>query len=227
MLSPLVGALAAGNTAIIKPSEVSQNCSKAIAQILNSTFRKELVFVCEGGADTTQQLLEFDWDHIFFTGSTRVGKIVAEKAAQKLSPVTLELGGKSPTIICSSANLRVAAKRIVFGKFLNSGQTCIAPDYILIDEAIHDKFIDLLKEEILTRLGEDAKSNRDYGRIINQQHTQRLTSYLQFDPSKIALGGDFDIEDRYIAPTILTGIDESHPIMNEEIFGPILPRAPV
>lgn len=223
VLSPLVGAIASGNTVMIKPSEVSPNSSKAIYTLLSSIFEEAFVCVCEGGVELTQQLLELEWDHIFFTGSTKVGKIIAEKAAKHLTPITLELGGKSPTIVCQSANLKVAARRIVFGKFLNAGQTCIAPDYLLVDEAIADKFTDILIHEITQRLGEDAKTNPDYGRIINYQHTQRLTSYLQFDPSKICHGGDFDLEDKYIAPTLLTGIDDDHPIMHEEIFGPILP----
>lgn len=220
-LLPLVGAIAAGNTAVVKPSEITPHTSAALHRLISKWFKEEFIAVVEGGAETNQALLAEDFDHIFFTGSNRVGKIVMEAAAKKLTPVTLELGGKSPCIVDDSADLETSAKRIAWGKFLNAGQTCVAPDYLLVRSAVKDEFLEYLKEAIHSFYGVNAKLSPDYARIVNEDHFERLSSYLS--EGEIFFGGKTDSEERYIEPTIMTNIKNNASVMEDEIFGPILP----
>jgi len=218
---PLIGALAGGNTVVLKPSELTANTSKVIKEIINEVFVEEYVAVIEGGAKVSQELLRQRWDYIFFTGSVRIGKIVYKSAAEHLTPVTLELGGKSPCIVDETANLEIAARRIVWGKFLNAGQTCIAPDYLLVEKQIKEKFIDLLKKEIVKAYGENPKLSKDYPRIINKSNFLRLSSMLE--GVEIAFGGEKDENENYISPTIIDNPTLDSELMQGEIFGPILP----
>ena len=218
-LSPVVAALAAGNTCILKPSEIAENTMKAMAKIINENFPKEYLFVAEGGVEEITEILKLKFDKIFFTGSPKVGQIVYEAAAKNLTPVTLELGGKSPAIVTSSADFEVAAKRIVWGKFLNAGQTCVAPDYILVDEKVKDSFLDSLKSFIL-KFGYQPDSEQ-YTKIINEKNFERLLKLI--DSEKIFTGGKTDASKRYIEPTILQNVTWEDDVMKEEIFGPILP----
>ncbi len=220
-LLPLVGAIAAGNCAIIKPSEHAPHASAIIAKIIHDTFDPEFISVIEGEVEVSKKLLEEQYDYILFTGSMHVGKIVMEAAAQHLTPVTLELGGKSPCIITETASLDCAAKRIVWGKFFNAGQNCVAPDYVFIKDELKNKFIDLCKKYIHQFFGKDPEKSQFYGRIINQQNFERLSSML--DQGTIVLGGKTDKEKRYIAPTLIDNVDVKSAILNEEIFGPLLP----
>jgi len=217
--APVVAAIAAGCAVILKPSEMTINTSNAIAHIINSSFDADFFKVIEGGVETTTDLLNQKFDKIFFTGSTAVGRIVYQAAAKYLTPVTLELGGKSPTFITADANLKIAAKRLVWAKFLNAGQTCIAPDYILIDAAIRDPFLELLKIEIEN--SHFSHKNGNYVQIINKKNMERLVQLI--DTQKVYLGGNYDLENRYVEPTILSDITFDDTIMQEEIFGPILP----
>lgn len=217
--SPMIAALAAGNTCIIKPSETAENAMKAIATIINENFPKEYIYVAEGGVPEITEILKLKFDKIFFTGSSKIGKIVYEAAAKHLTSVVLELGGKSPVIVTSSANFEVAAKRIVWGKFLNAGQTCVAPDYLLVDEKIKDSFLDSLKFYIQKfNYQPDAEH---YTQIINEQNFERLTKFI--DPEKIFCGGKTERSKRFIEPTVLQNITWEDAVMQEEIFGPILP----
>jgi aldehyde dehydrogenase (NAD+) len=224
LMLPLVGAMAAGNTAILKPSEISFNTSAVLEKIINDTFPQEYLHVVQGAAEETQALLELPVDYIFFTGSVPVGKIVMAAAAKNLTPLTLELGGKSPAIVHKDADLATAAHRIGWGKFLNAGQTCIAPDYVLVHESKKDAFVEKLKKVIHEFYGDDASRHKRYCRIINDQHFQRLIGLL--DSKKIIYGGRSNPEDHYIEPTILSPVDWDDPIMQDEIFGPILPILP-
>lgn len=221
LLMPLIGAIAAGNTAILKPSEVSSNTAAVLEGIINQTFPRSYVHVVCGAAPQTQALLELPVDYIFFTGSVSVGKVVMAAAAKHLTPLTLELGGKSPAIVHESANLETAARRIGLGKFLNAGQTCIAPDYVLVHESVKDAFIDEMIKVIKRFYGEDASRHPRYCRIINDRHFQRLTSLI--DPSRIMYGGKAVAADRYIEPTLLYPADWDDEVMLDEIFGPLLP----
>jgi aldehyde dehydrogenase (NAD+) len=221
MISPLIGAIAAGNCAILKPSENAPHTSSVVAKIIESTFAPNYIAVVEGDIDTSKQLLAEKFDHIFFTGGTAIGKAIAVAAAQHLTPVTLELGGKSPCIIDSDVDLDTAAKRIIWGKFINAGQTCIAPDYLLVDAQIKQPLLEKLKEKIETFYGDNPALSPDYGRIINQRHFSRLVSFL--DNGNVVAGGQTDADKRYIAPTILDNITWDDGVMQEEIFGPILP----
>ncbi|MGQ4649925.1 aldehyde dehydrogenase family protein [Lyngbya aestuarii] len=220
-ISPLVGAIAAGNCAVMKPSEISSHTSRIIADIIATNFDPAYVTVVEGGAETSQQLLEQKFDHIFFTGGTEIGKIVMAAAAKHLTPVTLELGGKSPCIIDADVSLEQAAKRITWGKFINTGQTCIAPDYLLVDSKIKPDLLAAIKVCIREFYGEDPAKSSDYGRIISSKHYQRLTELL--NAGDIVIGGQTKPEDRYIAPTVIDKVSLNDQIMQEEIFGPILP----
>lgn len=217
--SPMITALAAGNTCVLKPSEVAENTMKAMAKIINENFPKEYLFVAEGGVEEITEILKLKFDKIFFTGSSKIGRIVYEAAAKNLTPITLELGGKSPAIVTSSADFEVAAKRIIWGKFLNAGQTCVAPDYILVDEKVKDSFLDALKSYIL-KFNYNPRSEH-YTRIINQRNFDRLVRLIEKD--KIYTGGNFDAGKKYIEPTVLHDISWEDPVMQEEIFGPILP----
>ncbi|MDB1922182.1 aldehyde dehydrogenase [Clostridium tertium] len=223
VIAPLIGAISAGNCAIIKPSESTQNIALLLEKIINENFKENYIRVVNplGGKDTVSYLLDLKFDYIFFTGSVSVGKIIMEKASKNLIPVTLELGGKSPCIVDNSAKLDLAAKRIVWGKFLNAGQTCVAPDYILVQKDIKEKLLKELKKELLLQFGSDIKSSSDFPRIINKHSLLRLKNYL--NDGEIYFGGSVDEKDLYLEPTILTNIKENSLIMEEEIFGPILP----
>lgn len=220
-LLPLVGAIAAGNTVVLKPSEITSHTSKAIKDILGKWFKEEFIAVVEGGVETNQDLLAQDFDYIFFTGSTRVGQIVMEAAAKNLTPVTLELGGKSPCIIDETADLETAARRIAWGKFVNAGQTCVAPDYLLVHSRIKDQFLEHFKESIRDFYGVNPKLSPDYPRVVNTSHFDRLNSYLE--EGEIFCGGKTDRQELYIEPTVLVDIKEGSRVMEEEIFGPVLP----
>ena len=220
-LEPLADALAAGNTAIVKPSAYSPATSAVLAIILGETFPEEYVAVVTGGRAENAALLDEKFDYIFFTGGKTVGRTVLEKAAVHLTPVTLELGGKSPCIVHKSANLKLAARRIVFGKYLNCGQTCVAPDYILCDAAVKDGLLAHLKAEVKRQYGEDYLHNDAYGKIITEKHFNRVARLI--DPGKVVLGGRSDAASRKIEPTILDNVTWDDAVMEEEIFGPVLP----
>jgi len=220
-LCPLVSAVAAGNQVVLKPSELTPKTSEIIAKIIEKTFPVNHVEVIEGGLEVSQKLLSQRWDYIFFTGSVPVGKIVAKAAAENLTPVTLELGGKNPCIIDNTANLKLAAKRIVWGKFINAGQTCIAPDYILIQKDMKSHFIEFMKLEITKAYGENPKLSPDYARIVNEKNWLRLANMI--DENKVIFGGQTDIEDCYISPTLIDESNVDSLIMKDEIFGPLLP----
>ena len=218
-MAPVVAAIAAGNTVILKPSEIAAKTSFVLATILNQAFDPRFLKVIEGGVQETTELLKQKFDKIFFTGSTRVGKIIYKAAAVHLTPVTLELGGKSPVFITSDANIKMAAKRIVWGKYLNAGQTCIAPDYVYIDTRVCKAFMQAAISEI--KKAKYAFKNENYVQIIDEGNFDRLTSLLNC--SNIYFGGQSDRAKRYIAPTILNDVNFNDPIMQEEIFGPLLP----
>lgn len=220
-LCPLIAAVAAGNQVVVKPSELTPNTSKIIAKIISEVFDKEHVEVIEGGIDVSEKLLSQRWDYIFFTGSVTVGKIVAKAAAEFLTPVTLELGGKNPCIIDKNCNIKLTAKRIVWGKFINAGQTCIAPDYLLVNHEIKQKLIDALKEEIILAYGENPEESKDFARIVNTKNWKRLNSFLENEI--ILFGGKINEVDNYIAPTLLEDSKLDSLVMQDEIFGPILP----
>jgi aldehyde dehydrogenase (NAD+) len=218
---PLIAAVAAGNQVVVKPSELTPNTSQIIAKIIKDTFDENHVKTVEGGIETSEQLLKQRWDYIFFTGSLAVGKIVAKAAAENLTPVTLELGGKNPCIVDETANLKLAAKRIVWGKFINAGQTCIAPDYILVSEKVKSQFVDYLKAEITNAYGENPELSPDFARIVNEKNWNRLVKML--DNENIICGGKTNTKDCYIAPTLLDNSKLDSLVMQDEIFGPILP----
>tara|TARA_R110002051_G_scaffold168769_2_gene239356 strand:+ start:2014 stop:3381 length:1368 start_codon:yes stop_codon:yes gene_type:complete len=220
-IAPLIGAIAAGNTAVIKPSEVTTNTSKIIGEIIKNVFPKEYVTVVEGGIEISQSLLAQQWDYIFFTGSIKVGKIVYENAARNLTPVTLELGGKNPTIVDETAVISVAANRIVWGKFLNAGQTCIAPDYILVHKSVKNELIEKLKSSIIKFYSDAIEKSPDYARTVSKAHYDTLKTMLKGE--KIIFGGETNDSDYYIAPTLIDEPHEDSLLMQGEIFGPILP----
>ncbi len=220
-MDPLVDALAAGNTVVVKPSAYSANTSRVIAELIQNCFAPEYVAVVTGGRAENQCLLEQKFDYIFFTGSQAVGREVLRKAAENLVPVTLELGGKSPCIIDKTANIKLAATRIVWGKFLNCGQTCVAPDYILCHESVKYEFVESLIKQIVTQFGDDPLNNPTYGKIINQKHFERLCSLI--DSSKVVCGGKSDASKLKIEPTVMTNVTWDDAVMGQEIFGPVLP----
>jgi len=220
-IMPLIGALAAGNTAVLKPSEHVPNTSKAIASIIENVFPPEYVSVVEGGVGVSTVLLAQKWEYIFFTGSTQVGKIVYQRAAEQLCPVTLELGGKNPCIVDESANIPLSAKRITWGKFLNAGQTCIAPDYILVHKNAKEALIGALKEQIHKFYGEEIEKTKDFARIATLKQYEGLKEMLQ--GQTILLGGDHNDEDRFLGPTLVDEPARGSSLMAGEIFGPILP----
>ncbi len=219
--APLVAAIAAGNTAVVKTSELTPNVSRVIGELIEETFQSEYIAYISGEVKETTALLEQKFDHIFFTGSPRIGSIVMSAAAKNLTPVTLELGGKSPSIIHSDANIDIAVNRIVYGKFMNAGQTCVAPDYLMVHKDIKQAFVDKLIKRITKLYGDDASKSEDYGRIVNAQHHARLISLIEQE--KVAVGGQFNLKDRFIAPTVMTEVTLQDKVMQDEIFGPILP----
>ena len=226
---PLVSAIAAGNTAIIKPSEMTPNSSALMAKIVAEVFSEDEVALVVGEIETSTELLKLPFNHIFFTGSPTVGKIVMEAASKHLSSVTLELGGKSPTIIDKTANIDKTAKKLMWGKFLNAGQICICPDYVLIDETIKSDFIKACKKWLNTFYTENPMSSNSYGRIVTNKHFERLNSYLDNAKklnAKIEFGGNTNLESKYIEPTIISDLQPEATLLNEEIFGPILPIVP-
>ncbi len=222
-MEPLAGAIAAGNCCVLKPSAYSPATSAVIKQIISEIYPEKYVAVVEGGRAENAELLDQEFDYIFFTGGVNVGRLVMEKASAHLTPVTLELGGKSPCIIDSSANLKLAAKRLVFGKYLNCGQTCVAPDYVLVDEKIKDEFVALVRLQIRKQFGTDPLLNPDYGKIINQKHFDRLTGLIAASKEKVICGGNTDPEALRISPTVMVDVTPDDAVMQEEIFGPIMP----
>ena len=220
-IEPLIDAIAAGNTVVIKPSAYSPYTSEIVRKIVKEVFPEEYVAVVTGGREENKALLEMKFDYIFFTGSSNVGKEVLRKAAENLTPVSLELGGKSPCIVDKSANLKLASKRIVFGKFVNCGQTCVAPDYIYCDKGVKDELIGYIRQEISKQLGENPLENKNYGKIINEKHFNRLCGLINQD--KVVSGGNTLPETLKIEPTVMDNITWDDAVMKEEIFGPILP----
>lgn len=220
-MEPLIGAVAAGNCCVVKPSAYSPASSAVIREIIAACFPPELVCVVEGGRAENQSLLDQKFDYIFFTGGVEVGKEVMSKAARHLTPVTLELGGKSPCVVDKTARLELAAKRIIFGKLLNCGQTCVAPDYLLIDRQVKDRFLAYLKRWITVMYGGDALDNEGYVRMVNEKHFRRVMGLIE--PDKVVFGGKGDPDTLKIQPTILDNVSPEDPVMREEIFGPVLP----
>ncbi|BDU69410.1 aldehyde dehydrogenase [Geothrix oryzae] len=225
-LGPLVSALAAGNCAILKPSESTPHANAFLGKLLAGLFPEDEVALVEGEADIAQALLALPFDHIFFTGSPAVGKAVMKAAAEHLASVTLELGGKSPVLVDADADLRMAARKIAWGKGLNGGQTCVAPDYVLVHASVHDALVTHLKEAFSSFYGVDAAARQaspDLARVINDRHFARLQGLLNGSAAQVAFGGETEAASRYIGPTLLTGVDPASPVMQEEIFGPLLP----
>ena len=220
-ISPLIAAIAAGNTAVVKTSEMTPYCSNVLGELIQDTFAPEYIAYIEGEVKETTILLQQKFDHIFFTGSPRVGSIIMSAAAKNLTPVTLELGGKSPCIVHKDAKLNIAVNRIVCGKFLNAGQTCVAPDYVLVHKSIKDKFITKLKARIIKVYGQNPISSPDFARIVNDKHFQRLCGLI--DQKKVLVGGQSDASSRFIPPTAMINVTLADKVMSEEIFGPVLP----
>ena len=220
-MEPLIGALAAGNCCVVKPSAYAPATSAIIREIISECFPADYVAVVEGGRKENQALLDQRFDYIFFTGGVTVGREVMRKAAEHLTPVSLELGGKSPCIVDATAKLDLAAKRLAFGKLLNCGQTCVAPDYLLIDRKVKDEFLDLLKKHITSMIGSDALVNEKYVRMVNRRHYERVLGLI--DPAKVVFGGKGNEATLHIQPTIMDGVTSEDAVMQEEIFGPVLP----
>jgi acyl-CoA reductase-like NAD-dependent aldehyde dehydrogenase len=220
-LGPWIGALAAGNCAILKPSELAPHASSLIADLLSASFPKELVAVATGGAETSQALLRLRFDHVLFTGSVSVAREVAAATAKTLTPLTLELGGKNPVIVDSDSDMALAARRIAWAKFMNAGQTCIAPDYVLVPERRKNELVSGIAASVGRFFGEDPRRSKDYGRIVSPRHFDRLSSYLEH--GRVTLGGDRDRDELYIAPTLIEDAAPGSPPLEDEIFGPILP----
>lgn len=221
VIIPLLGAIAAGNCAILKPSEITPHTSKVLADLMANTFDYNYIAVVEGDKTVAQELLKQKFDHIFYTGGSAVGKIVMKAAAENLTPVTLELGGKSPCIVESDIHVEHSARRIIWGKFINAGQTCIAPDYLLVHRNIKEELVSAMKHCLTEFYGEKPVESPDYARIVSEKHFNRLSQFLE--KGKIIVGGETDAKTRYIAPTLLEEVTWDDPIMQEEIFGPILP----
>ncbi|EGQ27135.1 aldehyde dehydrogenase [Sporosarcina newyorkensis 2681] len=223
LLDPLVGSIAAGNCTVIKPSEDTPHTADVMKRMITGIFTPEYVSILQGGKEETQLLLHAPFDYVFFTGSAAVGKIVMKACAERLTPFTLELGGKSPVVVDQTADLKKAAEKIVWGKFLNNGQTCVAPDYVVAHISIYDQLLDELKRAIKKFYGKNVQKSPDYGRIINERHFQRLANILEHDQTYIVEGGELDQDDLFIEPTILALGNWNGASMQEEIFGPILP----
>jgi acyl-CoA reductase-like NAD-dependent aldehyde dehydrogenase len=221
LFSPLVAAVTAGNSVLLKPSELAPAVSAVAARVVREAFDSGHVILIEGGADTARSLVELDVDHIFFTGSESIGRQILAAAARHLTPVTLELGGKCPCFVCPDARLPVAARRIAWGKFLNAGQTCVAPDHVFIHRSVKDRFLELFQQSVRSFYGDDPRTSDDFGRIVNQAHFERLSRYLE--QGRVLFGGEREPSERYMAPTVLVDPDPDAPVLTEEIFGPILP----
>ncbi|HJO94571.1 MAG TPA: aldehyde dehydrogenase [Victivallales bacterium] len=219
--APLISSIAAGNTSILKVSELTPNVGIVIKLLIEETFDPEYIAYISGDVQETNILLKQKFDHIFFSGSPRIGSIVMEAAARHLTPVTLELGGKSPCIVHSDAKINIAVNRIVYGKFLNAGQTCVAPDYVMVHQSIQGKFLEKIKQRIINIYGEDPSLSPDFGRIVNERHYCRIMRLI--DTDKVVVGGRSCQSDRYIAPTVMKNVTLEDNVMNEEIFGPVLP----
>lgn len=220
-LAPLADAIAAGNCAVVKPSAYAPQTAQMIADLLKATYGPDYISVVLGGREENAELLKQKYDLIFFTGGSSTGRVVAESAAKNLTPAVLELGGKSPCIVNEDANVPLAAKRIAFGKFLNAGQTCVAPDYVLVHKSVHAAFLEALEEQISAMYGQNALENPDYPKFVNKKHFQRILSLIA--PDKIVFGGESDESALKISPTILDGVTFTDSVMSEEIFGPVLP----
>jgi aldehyde dehydrogenase (NAD+) len=220
-LSPMVGALAAGNCVLLKPSEVAAATSRLLAKLLPEYVDPDAIAVVEGGVDETTALLRHRFDHILYTGNGHVGRLVMAAAAKHLTPVTLELGGKSPAIVTRGADLGAAARRIAWGKWLNAGQTCIAPDYVLVERGLGSTLVERLRAQVKKMYGDDPSRSPDYCRIVNERHARRLAGYLK--SGRVAFGGEVDVAGRYVAPTVLVDVPDDAPVLSEEIFGPVLP----
>ncbi len=221
LINPLVGAISAGNCVVLKPSEFTPNIAGVMADMIGEFFDPRYISLYNGEIELSKALLQEKWDHIFFTGSPAVGRIVMESASKNLTPLVLELGGKSPCIVDADANLKVAASRITWGKFLNAGQTCIAPDYLFVHASVKDELLQLMSKKITRYFGSIPKESDDFPRIVSEDKTQRLAAFL--GGGTVIAGGQVDIKDRYISPTILDNVKPGDAIMQEEIFGPILP----
>lgn len=223
VMEPLIGAIIGGNTAIVKPSEASIHTTNIIKIILEEAFEPQYIRVVEGEKDMVTALIHAPFDFIFFTGSVAVGKVIAKAAAERLTPFVLELGGKSPTIVDQTANLEVAAKRIAWGKFSNAGQTCVAPDYVVVHEKVYESFMELLQQTIKNFYGSDVQQSPDYGRIINERQFDRLQRIIEVEGDNVTTGGRTDRKDLYIEPTIVENVTWQSAVMEDELFGPILP----
>lgn len=221
LFAPLSSAIAAGNCALLKPSELAPHTAEVMAKLVRETFAEEFISIVTGGVDVAEALLRERFDKIFFTGSTQAGRAVMTAAARHLTPVTLELGGKCPAVVCADAPIELAARRIAWGKFLNAGQTCVAPDFVLVERSVRDSFVTALKKSLREFYGDDPNRSEDYGRIVNRRHFDRLVSYLRDE--KVVHGGKYDLERLFISPTILVNSSMDSAVMREEIFGPILP----
>lgn len=220
-LSPVIGSITAGNCTVLKVSPYSTATSRVIAEMIAHNFPPEYITVVQGGREVNKILFDMRFDYIFFTGSPKLGKVVMEAASRHLTPLTLELGGKSPCVVAEDANLGIAARRIVWGKFVNAGQTCIAPDYLLVDRKLKDALLEKMKTEIIRQQGNNPRLSPDFGRMINDEAFNRVASYL--NDGDIVFGGDTDASGRYIGPTLLENVSPDSPVMQEEIFGPVLP----
>ncbi|KAJ2948615.1 hypothetical protein O0L34_g7869 [Tuta absoluta] len=227
LLLPMSGAIAAGNSVIVKPSELSVACAQFVAEMVPKYLDNDAIIVVEGGPEETTELLKQKFDYIFYTGGTNVGKIVYEAATKNLTPVTLELGGKSPVYIDNTVDIMVSARRILWGKFINAGQTCIAPDYILCTKEVQDKFVEAAKKVVKEWYGDEPQKSPDLCRIVNNRHFSRLQALIDASKDKVAVGGQYDPQDKFIEPTILANVTPNDKIMQDEIFGPILPIVPI
>lgn len=221
LLSPAIGAIAAGNCVILKPSDLAANTQRLILELINNHFESSFMYAIGGGVPECEKLLKEKFDYIFFTGSPRVGKIIMQAASHHLTPVCLELGGKSPCIVDADANIKVAARRIVWAKFFNAGQTCVAPDYVYVHKKVRDQFLLAVKERIVECFGLNPQSSPFFARIVSEQHMDRLLSYIE--QGQVYCGGESDRKDRYIAPTVFNNMTWDLPLMQEEIFGPLMP----
>ncbi|MDN7244371.1 aldehyde dehydrogenase [Planococcus shenhongbingii] len=223
IMEPLIGAIIGGNCAVVKPSETTPNVTRVIRQLIEKTFPSYYIQVVEGEREEVTALIHAPFDYIFFTGSVNVGKVIMKAASERLTPITLELGGKSPAIVDQTANLDLAAKRIAWGKLMNTGQTCVAPDYVCVHESVKEEFMKKLVKAIRSFYGKNAQESPDYGRIVSPQHFDRLASIIEKESAHIVTGGKMDRNERYIEPVVLENIQWNSPSMEEEIFGPILP----